>query len=186
MVGPNEYLQLPFAMLLGTTLLGEVPGWIALVGTAFILSAALIVASGGKVMAESESTTPDADTEFHLSPYGDWTTKRIRAIFEDQLRAELSLAAMHMRDPYWTDSRTGHNIGNDELAAVRMMEGISLEPTAEENDDPELYARWILGQLDAIAERFGTEAPDPDGYGIATIGTVKRNLRQILIRSEYA
>lgn len=183
-VGPYEYLRLPFAMLAGLVLLGEVPGWIGLVGAAVILSAALVAAGKGGVQAGSEEPKPDADEEFHLPPDADWTTKRIRAVFEEQLRAEVSLAAAHMRDPYWTDSRTGHNIGHDELAAVRFMESISLEPTAEENDDPELYAGWILRQLDVVAERFRMEAPDPDGYGIATIGTVKRKLRQILMRGE--
>lgn len=180
-VRPYEYLRLSFAILAGIVLLGDVPVWIGLFGAALILSVALIAAGRGLVTPDIEEAKPDPATEFHLPPDADWTTKRIRAVFEKQLRAEVSLAAAHMRDFYWTDSRTGHNIGHDELAAIRKLEGILLEPTAEENDDPELYARWLLGQIEAVRERFRLEELDPDGYGIATIGTVARNLRRILL-----
>lgn len=84
----------------------------------------------------------------------------------------------HLGDSYWTDSSTGHNIGKDELAATQMLRAICDDPAAQGHDDPELYAQWLLQCLEVAASRYRSDHSNPDGYGIATIGMVERNLRK--------
>jgi len=103
---------------------------------------------------------------------------QIRAFFESQLAEQEALAMAHLGDSYWTDSYTGHNVGKDELAATRVLRAISLDPAAEGHDDPELYARWLLQHLEDAGHRYRSDHSDPDGYGIATIGMIERNLRK--------
>lgn len=99
----------------------------------------------------------------------------IRRFFLAQLDEQSAEAARHLSDSYWTDSRTGRNIGHDELQAIGALRGITLDPLPGE-DDREAYRARLLAELDRIAEHFRATAPDPDGYGIATIGTVARKL----------
>lgn len=102
--------------------------------------------------------------------------ERIRQFFLDQLAAESAEAVRHLSDSYWTDSRTGRNIGRDELEAVAAMQRIDLSPSPEEQANPALYRGRLLAELAAAGDRFRQEAIDADGYGIATIGTVARKL----------
>lgn len=99
---------------------------------------------------------------------------RVRDHFLAQLAEQWTEAGRHLADPYWTDSRTGHNIGRDEAQAVAAMQSIALDDY--ENPSLAAYRARLLADLDAVAVRFRATAPDPDGYGIATIGTVARNL----------
>jgi hypothetical protein len=88
----------------------------------------------------------------------------IRHYFLAQLAEQEAEAARHLGDSYWTDSRTGRNVGLDELQAIGAMKTIALDPRPGE-EDAHIYL-----------SRFRAAAPDPDGYGIATIGTVARRL----------
>lgn len=101
---------------------------------------------------------------------------RIRQFVLDQIAEQSAEADRHLADSYWTDGRTGRNIGLDERQALGFLRSIALDPTAEEENDPELYLARLLCDLEAVGDRFRMEAPDPDGYGIATIGTVARKL----------
>jgi len=82
----------------------------------------------------------------------------------------------HMNNSYWTDSRTGHNVGKDELTAVLFMQVISKEPFWNSALVPDVFAEKLLRRLEEIGEKYRSENIDPDGYGIATIGTVARRL----------
>lgn len=104
--------------------------------------------------------------------------RHIRQYFLDQLAEQSAESERHLADSYWTDGRTCRNIGLDERQVVSAMRLINLEPSDEESADPERYRAHLLAELDAVAENFRINAPDPDGYGIATIGTVARNLAQ--------
>jgi hypothetical protein len=99
----------------------------------------------------------------------------IRHYFLAQLAEQEAEAARHLRDGYWTDSRTGRNVGLDELQAIGAMKAIALDPRPGE-EDAHIYLGRLLADLDDVANRFRAAAPDPDGYGIATIGTVARQL----------
>ena len=99
----------------------------------------------------------------------------IRHYLLAQLAEQEAEAARHLGDSYWTDSRTGRNVGLDELQAIGAMKGVALDPRPGE-DDAQIYLRHLLADLDDVANRFRAAAPDPDGYGIATIGTVARRL----------
>lgn len=101
---------------------------------------------------------------------------RIRQYVLDQIAEQAAEADRHLVDSYWTDSRTGRNIGLDERQALGFLRTIALDPTADEAVDAALYRARLLADLEAVAARFRAEAPDPDGYGIATIGTVARRL----------
>lgn len=105
------------------------------------------------------------------------STNEIRVFFEAQLARQQAIAMAHLSDSYWTDSRTGHNVGMDELAATQIMRAICAEPAAKAHDHPDLYAEWLLHQLDLASHKYRAAHTDPDGYGIATIGTVEHNLR---------
>lgn len=181
-VGPYEYLRLPFAMVAGIALLGEVPGWFTLVGAGLIVSGALIAAMATRTRSPKFKAEPPI--EFQLPENHRFSARDIGSIFKDVLCEQIEEAVAHMGDTFWTDGRTGHNIGRNELDAVRMMEGIQSGPTAEKCVDPDTYARWLLKELDSVAERFRLTVPDPDGYGIATIGTVKRNLCRKLLAAD--
>ena len=99
----------------------------------------------------------------------------IRHYFLAQLAEQEAEAARHLGDGYWTDSRTGRNVGLDELQAIGAMKAIALDPRPGE-EDAHIYLGRLLADLDDVANRFRAAAPDPDGYGIATIGTVARRL----------
>jgi len=99
----------------------------------------------------------------------------IRHYFLAQLAEQEAEAARHLGDGYWTDSRTGRNVGLDELQAIAAMKTIALDPRPGE-EDTHIYLSRLLADLDDVANRFRAAAPDPDGYGIATIGTVARRL----------
>ena len=99
----------------------------------------------------------------------------IRHYFLAQLAEQEAEAARHLGDSYWTDSRTGRNVGLDELQAIGAMKTIALDPRPGE-EDAHIYLSRLLADLDDVANRFRAAAPDPDGYGIATIGTVARRL----------
>lgn len=100
----------------------------------------------------------------------------IRDFFLNQLAQQAAEADRHLADSYWTDGRTGRNVGLDEWQAIARMRSVDLKPAPEERDDRERYRKRLIADLAVIADRFRAEAPDPDGYGIATIGTVIRNL----------
>jgi hypothetical protein len=99
----------------------------------------------------------------------------IRHYFLAQLAEQEAEAARHLGDGYWTDSRTGRNVGLDELQAIGAMKTIALDPRPGD-EDTHIYLSRLLADLDDVANRFRAAAPDPDGYGIATIGTVARRL----------
>ncbi|MFC0101479.1 hypothetical protein [Sphingopyxis terrae] len=99
----------------------------------------------------------------------------IRHYFLAQLAEQEAEAARHLGDGYWTDSRTGRNVGLDELQAIGAMKAVALDPRPGE-EDAQIYLGRLLADLDDVANRFRAAAPDPDGYGIATIGTVARRL----------
>ena len=99
----------------------------------------------------------------------------IRHYFLAQLAEQEAEAARHLGDGYWTDSRTGRNVGLDELQAIGAMKAIALDPRPGD-EDTHIYLGRLLADLDDVANRFRAAAPDPDGYGIATIGTVARRL----------
>ncbi|WP_263588545.1 hypothetical protein [Sphingopyxis sp. GC21] len=99
----------------------------------------------------------------------------IRHYFLAQLAEQEAEAARHLGDGYWTNGRTGRNVGLDELQAIAAMKTIALDPRPDD-EDAHIYLSRLLADLDGVANRFRAAAPDPDGYGIATIGTVARRL----------
>jgi hypothetical protein len=82
------------------------------------------------------------------------------------------LASEHIADSYWTDGRTGHNVGEDEIQAVRFLEAIDLAPGPDEAEAPDSYAARLWRSLNASRSRFRSIELDPDGYGLGTFGEV--------------
>ena len=101
----------------------------------------------------------------------------IRALFLGQIEEQREEAEKHRLDLYWTDMNTGRNVSVDEYEAIYQIENIDLEQTDDERLSPRVYADRLISDLTELADRYRSTALDPDGYGIATIGTVMRNLK---------
>lgn len=103
----------------------------------------------------------------------------IRAFYLAQIEEQAAEAARHLASSYWTDSSTGRNIGLDEREALAAMRVVDPGPLPGEEADPAHHRDRLITELEGVADRFRREARDPDGYGIATIGTVIRRLREL-------
>ncbi|MBK8632009.1 MAG: DMT family transporter [Sphingomonadales bacterium] len=77
-VGPYEYLRLPFAMVAGNALLGEVPGWFTLVGAGLIVSGALIAAMATRTRSPKFKAEPPI--EFQLPENHRWLLKELDSV----------------------------------------------------------------------------------------------------------
>lgn len=170
--GPLEYLRLPFAMVAGLLLLGEVPQSATLIGAGLILSGAALGLFGER-RKQSEPPPEHHIAEAETSR----STEAIKAYFIDQIKQQRAEADKHRFDPYWTDSRTGRNVSVDEYEALYVTGKIDPEPSTEETGNATAYANRLLSELAVTADRYRANAQDPDGYGIATIGTIERCVR---------
>lgn len=64
----------------------------------------------------------------------------IRHDFLAQLAEQEAEAARHLGDGYWTDGRTGRNVGLDELQAIGAMKAIALDPRPGEKMRTSIWA----------------------------------------------
>lgn len=176
-VAQLDYIRLPLALLAGMVLFAEPADGFTLAGAGLIVAGAWIASrgSGGDVVPASGNSTIKAPAMVMRCAI---SADEINAFFEAQLADQQAIAMTHIADSYWTDSRTGHNVGKDELAATQIMQKICNEPTVKAHDHPDLYAEWLFHQLDVASQIYRAAHADPDGYGIATIGTVEHNLRR--------
>lgn len=175
-VAQFDYMRLPLAVLAGAVFFAEQLDWSTILGAVFIIAGAWIASRRSKVMdTPGPATALSVDSRPLLRDA--LSVQDIKAFYEAQVAEQQAIAVAHMGDSYWTDSRTGHNVGRDELTATRLMLSIQTEPTAWEHDDPARYAECLLNKLNDLSHTFRADQPDPDGYGIATIGTVARNLK---------
>lgn len=177
LIAQLDYIRLPLAILAGMILFAEQVNWFTLAGGGLIVAGAWIASRSASVVAGPISSETPANAQA-LIIRDEVSAIQIRAFFESQLAEQEVLAIAHLGDSYWTDSYTGHNVGKDELAATRVLRAISFDPAAEGHDDPEFYARWLLQHLEDAGHRYRSDHSDPDGYGIATIGMIERNLRK--------
>lgn len=174
-VGPMEYLRLPFAMIAGLLLLSEVPNSATLIGAALILTGAAVGILGPYYRARRSSD--DDGSNDGSSKMASLSVEAIRTRFIEQLSQQRLEAEAHQTDSYRTDSPTGRNISVDEFEAIDMMEGISLQPSPQESANPVAYCERLLADLVAVADQYRKRAQDPDGCGIAAIGTLFRTLQ---------
>ena len=105
----------------------------------------------------------------------------IEAYYRAQIDEQAAEAGRHLASSHWTDGRTGRNIGLDEREALAAMRAVDPAPLPGEDADPARHRDRLVAELEIVADRFRVEAQDPDGYGIATIGTVIRRLRELAI-----
>lgn len=103
-----------------------------------------------------------------------------------QLRPQLILifarqsedAARRLSDSYWTSDR-GHNVGKDVYKAYSAALGAFLivldhRPRSK---TPLLHA---IAAIEALKAPLRIEPADPDGYGLATLGEIQRDLSGLL------
>lgn len=102
----------------------------------------------------------------------------IRTRFEDALNEEEQLGWQHKADSYYTDPSTGHNVGADELRAVGHARSIHLDATDVEIQNPARYLARLLDDLEEIKCVFRAQESDPDGYGIGTLHSISKKLRE--------
>lgn len=105
----------------------------------------------------------------------------VQAYYCAQIAEQEAEAERHLASSHWADGRTGRNIGLDEREALAVMRAIDPAPLPGEEADPARHRDRLVAELEIVADRFRVEAQDPDGYGIATIGTVIRRLREFAI-----
>lgn len=102
--------------------------------------------------------------------------QEIKERFESAGREEADLAQRHKIDSYYTDSLTGHNIGDDELTAVGYVRRIELLPSAKEEGSPVAYLLRLLEDLENTKSAFRSLETDVDGYGIGTLHSLTQKL----------
>jgi len=93
------------------------------------------------------------------------------------LSKETAAALQHRSNPYWSSG--GHNIGDDELCAIEYARNISLTPDSIENGNPALYGIRLLRKLESTKESYIASQRDPEGFGIATLCTIAREMNMI-------
>ena len=103
----------------------------------------------------------------------------IQAFYLAQIAEQAAEADRHLASSHWVDRQTGRNVGLDEREALAAMRGVDPAPLPGEEDDPARHRARLIAELEIVADRFRREARDPDGYGIGTIGTVIRRLREL-------
>jgi hypothetical protein len=103
----------------------------------------------------------------------------VQAFYRAQIDEQAAEADRHLASSHWVDRHTGRNIGFDEREALAAMHVVDPAPLAGEEADPARHRERLIAELEVVADRFRREARDPDGYGIATIGTVIRRLREL-------
>lgn len=94
--------------------------------------------------------------------------KLLTRIFADQIADGEERSA----DPYFTNDR-GHNIGKDVALAAAM----AAKQLFRLDEDPiDAVIAQLFSRLENAKRRFRELHLDPDGYGIATFGELKKNL----------
>ena len=103
----------------------------------------------------------------------------VHAFYLAQIEEQAAEADRHLASSHWIDRQTGRNIAFDEREALAAMRVVDPAPMPGEEEDPARHRDRLIAELEVVADRFRREARDPDGYGIATIGTVIRRLREL-------
>ena len=103
----------------------------------------------------------------------------VHAFYRAQIDEQTAEAARHLASSHWVDRQTGRNIGLDEREALAAMRVVDPTPLPGEEVDAARHCERLIAELEVVADRFRREARDPDGYGIATIGTVIRRLQEL-------
>ncbi len=104
------------------------------------------------------------------------TSLDINEVILEIIENERKTAKDHLKDSYYTDMMTGHNIGKDEELAVKYAE-IALKSAHNLLYDQRQFVNKFIQELMNQQNIFRRVCEDPDGYGIATLNSVEQKTK---------
>jgi len=87
-------------------------------------------------------------------------------------------AARRLSDSYWTSDR-GHNVGQDGYYAYRAALGVFLK-VLDRRPRSKTPLQDTVAAIEALKPPLRIEPADPDGFGLATLGEIQRDLSRLL------
>lgn len=121
-------------------------------------------------LAAAIAATADRLTETRLEP----GLKALRPQLVLAFARQSADAVRRMSSAHWTSDR-GRNVGLDVLQAHDQALGLFIE-ALESRPATRRPLQTAIKTLDALIERRRTEPGDDDGYGLATLHEIRRDL----------
>jgi len=92
--------------------------------------------------------------------------------FRQLVQQEYQVADEHQSNDYWCHN--GHNIGDDELAAVKMIDSIDI--SSENFESLDEIRSFLFMRLNELKKSYDRIYPDPDGFGAGTFHNIFNGL----------